>query len=239
MRGPRENGHRPAIDALFRTAAHDHGPKTIGIVLSGALDDGTAGLVAIKRRGGIAVVQDPEDAVVPQMPRSAVEHVQVDHVLSATEIGRLLPRLVSEPPAAIDDPADDVLEYESALAVNGMARGRTPFGKPSPLMCRDCGGVLNEIQDGNMVRFRCQVGDAFAAETLHRAERLQVETALWAAVRALEEQATLSRRLATRARDLRSLKSAQIHEERAESAEAQAIVVRQILGLGRTPESAD
>jgi len=239
VRGPRENGHRPAIDALFRTAAHDHGRQTVGIVLSGALDDGTAGLVAIKRHGGIAVVQDPDDAIIQQMPRSAIDHVDVDHVLSAVEIGRILPRLVDSPPGATARVPDPVLDYEAALARNGKTEGTAKVGKPSAMICPDCGGVLNEIEDGKMVRFRCQVGHAFAPEALDRSQRLHVETALWAAVRALEERATLARRLAARARDLRHPKSERLYTGRADAAAAEAETVRQLLGLGAARDESD
>lgn len=239
VRGPRENGHRPAIDALFRTAAHDFGARVIGVVLSGALDDGTAGLLAIKRRGGTAVVQDPEDALVQQMPRSALEHVDVDHVLSAAEIGKLLPSLVRQPADLAAAHPDPLLEMEATLSESGAPDQAIRVGRPSALACPECGGVLNEIEDGGLVRYRCQVGHAFAPESLHGAQRTALEGALWAALRALEEQAALARRMAVRAREMRQIKSSTRHDERAEGAEKQARIVRQVLGLGSSARDLD
>src|SRR5512140_1814884 len=236
VRGPRENGHRPAIDPLFRTAAYSFGPRVIGIVLSGALDDGTAGLVAIKAHGGIAVVQDPNEALVEMMPRSALENVDIDHVLPISEMAALLPRLVREgaspPPAR---PA--VLEAGSAVQLTGAA-GESKPGVRSRLECPACGGVLGEVHEGDLLRFRCKVGHAFAPESLYDEQRGVLESALWAALRALEEQRALGRRMAERARQLGQLKSAGRYEERASSAESHARVVRRALQFGSQRDAA-
>jgi len=227
VHGPRENGHRPAIDPLFRTAAYSFGPRVIGIVLSGALDDGTAGLVAIKGRGGLAMVQDPNEALVEMMPRSALENVEIDHVLPISEMASLLPALVREeasPPPA----RSALLEVESALQLTGAA-GELRVGVPSGLGCPACGGVLNEVHEGDLLRFRCRVGHAYAPESLYDEQRDALESALWAALRALEEQGALARRMSERARQLGQVKSAGRHEERAVSAETHAKVVRQAL----------
>src|SRR5437660_7226310 len=114
-RSPREGGHRPAVDTLFRTAARFHGTRVIGVVLSGALDDGTAGLVAVKQRGGLAVVQDPRDALCGDMPRSAMENVAVDHCLPAAEIGSLISRLTRES-VAVHSPLPPLLEQQTTVA---------------------------------------------------------------------------------------------------------------------------
>ncbi len=233
VRGPRENGYRPAIDPLFRTAAFAYGPRVIGVVLSGALDDGTAGLLSIRGQGGVAVVQDPSDALVDAMPRSALKNVDVDHVASAAELGALLPELVRE---TVEDvrPPPPLLERESALDLSGSTEGVLKVGSPSSLACPGCGGVLNEVRDGDLVRFRCQVGHAYAPESLYLEQRAHLEGALWAALRALEEQAALSRRMATRARELGHNRSSVRYGERAVAAEAQARTVREALGLGST-----
>ena len=231
IRGPRENGHRPAIDPLFRTAAYTYGPRVIGVVLSGALDDGTAGLIAIKNQGGLAVVQDPNDALVDGMPRSALENVEIDHVLPVAELGKLLPELVAE---TVSEPAvaahSAMLEVESTLQVRGSTDGALKVGDPSSLGCPECGGVLHEMHG------RRRVGHAFAPESLYLEQRTAMEGALWAALRALEEQASLARRMAIRARELRQVRSATRFDERADAAEGQARTVRDALRLGVSPK---
>jgi len=232
IRGPRENGYRPAIDPLFRTAAYAYGPRVIGIVLSGALDDGTAGLVAIKNQGGLALVQDPNDALVDSMPRSALENVEIDHVLPVAEMAEMLPQLVQEEVGNQRPILPELLETETVLQLNGSTEGRLKVGQPSSLACPDCGGVLNEVRDGDLIRFRCRVGHAYAPESLYLQQSTQLEGALWAALRALEEQAALGRRMATRARELNQTRSALRFDERAAAAEAQARVVREALKPG-------
>jgi two-component system, chemotaxis family, protein-glutamate methylesterase/glutaminase len=231
--GPKEGGHRPAVDALFRTAARARGRRVIGIVLSGALDDGTAGLVAIKQRGGIAVVQDPDEAIVGDMPRNALQNVPVDHVLPVAEIGALLRRLTREKLEAPDPPPKALLERESLIALDGgTADLEPPPGEPSQFSCPSCGGVLNEIHDGDLLRFRCQVGHAYGSEALRSEQQQEFEGALWAALRALEEQAALCRRLAVRARELTQGRSAERFDDRALAAEQQARLVREALRQG-------
>ena len=166
-RGPRENGHRPAVDPLFRSAAREYATRVIGVVLSGALDDGTAGLLAIKSRGGVAVVQNPEDALYPGMPGNALEHAQVDHVLAAASMGKLLTRLLAdlaEPPA---DPAPTGMRVEVEMEGFSMEafEGNHP-GRPSGFSCPDCNGVLWQIRDGGLERYRCRVGHAWSPESL-------------------------------------------------------------------------
>jgi two-component system, chemotaxis family, protein-glutamate methylesterase/glutaminase len=167
-RGPRENGHRPAVDSLFRSAAREYAARVIGVVLSGALDDGTAGLAAVRARGGPTVVQEPADALFAGMPGSAIEQVGVDHVLPAAAMGPLLARLTLEPAAAAaPQPAPDGMKVE--VAVEGFSleamEGGHP-GTPSGFSCPDCNGVLWEIQDGQLQRFRCRVGHAWSPESL-------------------------------------------------------------------------
>jgi two-component system chemotaxis response regulator CheB len=236
VKGPRENGCRPAIDPLFRTAAYAYGPRVIGIVLSGALDDGTAGLVAIKKQGGLALVQDPNDAIVDAMPRSALENVDVDHVLPIDEMGRLLPKFVGEKVEEAGPARSAVLEMESALQLQGSTEGALRGGEPSAFACPDCGGVLSEVHDGDMLRFRCRVGHAYAPEALYLQQSTQMEGALWAALRALEEQASLARRMAVRARKLGQARSSALYDERAHSAETHARRIRDALRLGAPPK---
>ena len=171
VRGPRENRTRPAVDPLFRSAALAFGPRVIAVVLSGALDDGTAGLWAVKDRGGIAVVQEPDDAAVPSMPSSALAEVAVDHVAPAHELGPLLARLVRQPVPAQPPPARqaaDELEREVGISAIDEASHARPerYGQPSRFTCPDCGGVLWELGVEGPLRFRCEVGHAHSPVTL-------------------------------------------------------------------------
>ena len=229
-RGPRENGHRPAIDPLFRSAAREYATRVIGVVLSGALDDGTAGLLAIKSRGGVAVVQNPEDALYPGMPGNALEHAQVDHVLAAASMGKLLTRLLAdlaEPPA---DPAPTGMRVEVEMEGFSMEafEGIHP-GRPSGFSCPDCHGVLWQIKDGGLERYRCRVGHAWSPESLLTQQSEALEAALWVALRSLEERAALARRLAEPARRRGHAITATRFEEQAAEAQQAARLVRDLL----------
>jgi two-component system, chemotaxis family, protein-glutamate methylesterase/glutaminase len=228
-RGPRENGHRPAVDPLFRSAAREYASRVIGVVLSGALDDGTAGLAAIKTRGGLAVVQEPADALYPGMPTSALEHVRVDHVQPAAAMGELLARLTAEPAGAANPaPANMEVEVEvEGFSLEAM-EGEHP-GKPSGFSCPDCNGVLWEIQDGDLQRFRCRVGHAWSPESLLTQQSEGLEAALWIALRSLEERAALARKLAAPARRRGHTITASRFEEQAAEAQQAARLVRNLL----------
>ena len=236
-RGPRENRHRPSVDVLFRSAARAYGARAVGVVLSGTLDDGTAGLVAIKRLGGAAIVQEPDDALLSGMPQSALDHVRVDHVAPASEIGTLLTALAAEPlpkRGAVGVP-DDEMEQEveiDELDPEGL-EGKRP-GTPARFGCPDCGGVLWEIDEEGLLRFRCRVGHAFSADSLLSAEAEQLEDALWAALRALRETMELSRRLAKRSEEQGQHALGVRFAERADEAEQRAEVIRRVLGDGLT-----
>ena len=231
-RGPQENGSRPAIDALFRSAARSYGARVVGVVLTGALDDGTAGLVSVKQRGGLAVVQDPATAFCPDMPRSALEHASVDYCLPIERIGPLLPELAKKGKSMREKPMSKLLEKETRIAADQAAEGEGAPGAPSEFGCPSCGGVLNEVHDGDLLRFRCRVGHAFGAESLRVEQQESLEGALWAALRALEEQAALCRRMAVRGRELGQNRSATRYDARAHSAEHQARTVRGVLQRG-------
>jgi len=187
--GPREQGHRPAIDPLFRSAARTYGPRVAGVILSGTLDDGTVGLIEIKARGGLALVQQPEEAAYPGMALSALRNVPVDHVAPVRELAAILDRLARE-----DDPEAE--PPDPAVAGMTALRNPTALGRPSPMVCPECGGVLFEREQDDFLHFRCHVGHAFSEETLFASQSRALEDALWSAVRALEEKAELSRRLA-------------------------------------------
>jgi two-component system chemotaxis response regulator CheB len=196
-RGPKEHHARPAIDPLFRSAALDCGPRAVGVVLTGMLDDGSAGLRAIKDCGGIAVVQDPADAHEPSMPQSAMAAVQVDHVVGLQGMGRLLFEL-AQPRAAVpsaEPPAE--LRREYALGVGDRAmENLKSIAEPSVFSCPDCGGVLFELNDKHPVRYRCHTGHAFSLRSLAATQEQVTDAALWRGLRTLQEKEAILRRLA-------------------------------------------
>jgi len=232
VRGPKENRHRPAVDPLFRTAARVYGPRVVGIVLTGLLDDGTAGLQAIKQRGGVTVVQDPNDAEFPSMPRNAMTYVKIDHVLPLAEIPDLLKRLA---PQKVDEkkapPVSEKLETESRYAEADMSamENEEKLGKPSVLTCPECQGALWEIEEEKLVRFRCRVGHSYSSESLMVEQNDAVERALWAAMRALKENRSLANRMAEEARGRRQTSIAKLHEERAREAAESEKVLRDLI----------
>lgn len=203
VRGPKENRHRPSIDVLFRSAAMTFGDCSIGVLLTGSDDDGTAGLRTIKRHGGVTVAQDPEDAESPRMPASAVVFAKPDFVKPLAEIGPLLTDLVEGHRQKRGKP----IRSKPADRTLSMAEGRREdvkvLGTPSAFTCPDCNGTLWELEDGDVLQYRCRVGHAYSAESMLEAESDALERALWAAVRTLEESAVVSRRIAHKSDVLR------------------------------------
>jgi two-component system chemotaxis response regulator CheB len=202
-RGPRENHARPAIDALFRSAAASCGGRVIGVVLSGSLSDGTAGLRAIKRCGGLAIVQKPEDAVVSSMPRNALRHVDIDHVRSVAEMPALLASLAREPAGPSPEVPVDI-RFEAAIAAQELADMRVDqiqmLGEILPFTCPECHGALWEIRDGPMLRFRCHVGHAYTADAVLAGQGEEIDRMLGTLQRTHQEHAALARRMAGRER---------------------------------------
>jgi two-component system chemotaxis response regulator CheB len=195
-RGPHENRTRPAIDPLFRSAAVAYRSRVIGVVLSGLLDDGSAGLLAIKACGGICVVQQPEDAIWPEMPRNALAHDQIDYSVPVSSLAGLLCQLVNEPPSIMPPiPSNLILETSIASQEAPMVLEAPQLGRPSRLSCPQCGGVLNEVSDQGNTRFRCQIGHAFTAESLVAAQNDELERAMESALRMHKERTVLFRRM--------------------------------------------
>jgi len=196
-RGPKEHHARPAIDPTFRSAALDRGPRAVGVVLTGMLDDGSAGLQAIKACGGVAVVQDPGDAAQPSMPRSALAAGPVDHVAKLDAMGNLLNALAQ--PAEVVEPvsAPDWLRVEHALSLGKTTMQElATIGAPSAFTCPDCGGALFERHEGRPVRFICHTGHAFSLRSLAATQEQAADDALWSGLRALQEKEAILRRLA-------------------------------------------
>lgn len=224
VRGMKENGFRPAIDATLRTAARAYGSRVVGVILTGMLDDGTAGLLAVKRRGGIAIVQDPAEALYPSMPSTARRYVALDAVLRLAEIAPMLVRLTNEPaPAPKEIAVDDHIDLEariSQLDRDALERADT-LGVPAPFSCPDCAGVLMEFYDGDLLRFRCQIGHAYSPESLVAHQTDQVDATFWSAFRAVDERATLLLRLAREAQRLNDTTAVQRFTQFAKRAEQQ------------------
>jgi two-component system, chemotaxis family, protein-glutamate methylesterase/glutaminase len=235
-KGPRENGHRPAIDPLFRSAGRHADGRCIGVVLSGLLDDGASGLRFIKASGGAAVVQDPADALFPSMPTAAMQLTRVDRVAAASQLAEVLCELIDAPlepgpePHALppsesmngDDDRADRVELEDPPDAAALLEG-----PPSALTCPECGGALWEQQDGNGLRFACHVGHAYSVASLAEEQGRALEMTLWSAVRALEERADMHRRLARRTSSTRG----EVYEARAREAEFHAHTLREMLAI--------
>ena len=229
-RGPHENRTRPAIDPLFRSAAIAYRSRVIGVVLSGLLDDGAAGLVAIKACGGLCVVQEPDDAIWPEMPRNALLRDHVDYCEPVAAMPTLLERLVREPAGPMPPiPQNLILEASIAAQEIAMATDQIQLGQPSRLSCPQCGGVLNEIAEEGSTRFRCQVGHAFTAEGLLAAQNDELERALESAMRMHRERVPLFRRM-QRKSEADALEHAAAHwRARADESEEAARLIAQAL----------
>lgn len=225
LRGPKENLHRPSIDVLFRSAAIAFNRRVIGVLMTGGDDDGAAGLKAIQECGGIAVVQDPSDCLHPEMPQSALRLLKPDFVVPIGEIGPLVRDLVagavrperrssimSEPVEKSD--ADNTGLPRPEDSHMGHPAPKLPGGGPTSFSCPECNGTLWELQDGEILRYRCRVGHAYTAQSIIEAESDAVDRAIWEAIRVLEESASMSRRIAQKTPPLRErlLKRAQERE---------------------------
>ncbi len=232
-RGPRENGVRPSVDVLFRSAALAYGPRTVAVVLSGARDDGAVGARAVDQRGGTVLVQDPRDAVFAGMPESTLALDHPDRVLPLAEIAPAIVGALDPLPNgdAVRDTTHDemTLETEFASLDPAALQRDNPGGEPSPFSCPACGGVLWEVEDGDALRFRCRVGHAYTADGVLDAEGNELERALWTALRALQERAHLSERIAGRMRNSGSERSASRFGNLAQEAREEADVIRRVL----------
>ena len=237
--GPRENLARPAIDPLFRSAALSYGPRAVGVVLTGMLNDGAAGLHAIKAAGGTAIVQHPLDAEADQMPLAALEATEVDHVAAVAELPAVL-AAVARSDAGPGLPAPDSLLLEVEIAAGarlGSDRLRE-VADPSALSCPDCQGVLSEVRGTGPLRYRCQIGHAYTADIL-AARTEEVDAAVRIAMRLMEERVTLVVRMAKDARATGRGAVAELYEARAEEYRRYAATLREAailtIRMGRAP----
>lgn len=238
-RGPRENGYRPAVDTLFRSAAHSFADRVIAVVMSGSLDDGTAGSLAVRSRGGLVVVQDPADALYPSMPSNVISVLRPDLVAPAAHLGLRVGALAKEthaPGAVVLAPrpspaAKHALESENAVAgfdldaLNGPVRPGVPAG----FSCPDCQGTLVAIDEGGYLRFRCRVGHAWSAVSLLARQGSSLEHALWTALRNLEEKVALCRRMARMAQERGSDWTSRRYEDAEQEALRAIATIRALL----------
>jgi two-component system chemotaxis response regulator CheB len=228
--GLRENRVRPAIDPLFRSAAVAYGARVIGLVLTGLQNDGTSGLMAIKRCGGIAMVQDPTDAPYPDMPMNALQQVEVDYCVPILKMGAILYRLTREPVMGTLSIPED-LRIEVSIAENPTETGdRTEeLGESVSVICPECGGPLRELRDKKLRRYRCHLGHAFTAESLLEGQSEAIEYALWAAVRTMEDRVRILMTLAHGRREQNHSKLAAAYETQAKELQRHAQQIRQML----------
>ena len=224
--GPRENMARPAIDPLFRSAALAFGARTIGVVLTGLLNDGASGLMAIKMRGGTTIVQHPLDAEADQMPLAALEATDVDYVVSAGDLAATLADLAGSPAGPTAGATEALrLEVEIAAGIRLGSAHLRELANPSALSCPECQGVLSEMTGTRPLRYRCQIGHAYTAEIL--ASRIDdVDEAIRVAMRIMEERVTLVERMARDARDTGRSAVAELYEARAEEYRRYSVTLR-------------
>jgi two-component system, chemotaxis family, protein-glutamate methylesterase/glutaminase len=231
-RGPRENGLRPAVDPLMRSAAHHLGRRAVGVVLTGMLSDGTVGLAAIKAAGGVTIVQDPGSAAFSSMPQHAIDGVGPDYVVALEELGALLQRVVGAERPRLEDVSMSHEQHERPP----VQVGDDNPGQLTAFTCPECHGTLWEVDEAGVPQFRCRVGHRYAIDSLVVAQANGTETALWAAARALEEKASLSRRVAVRLSDSGHAASALKFTRVAEEAEVQAAQVKLLIEALEQPE---
>jgi two-component system chemotaxis response regulator CheB len=225
-KGAHENRSRPAIDPLFRSAAVTFGNSLIAILLTGYLNDGTSGMEAIKRCGGICIVQDPDDADYPQMPQNAINHVKIDYVVPLKEMGGLIYQLISKKTSKGKSiPKDVILEANIAKRVLSDLPSVNALGEQVPFNCPGCGGVLWKIDNGVPLRYRCHTGHAYTSEALLAVQTEKIEETMWVALRMFEERKNLLLTLA----ETRMGTSEKIARERAAQSQIHIDRIRQII----------
>lgn len=230
--GPKENHFRPAVDPLFRSAAYTYGKRVIGIILSGGLDDGTAGLWRIKQNAGIAIVQDPDDAEVPSMPENAMRELQIDYCLPAADIAAVLVSICNSPiPTGMEHIRDDKTKIEIGIAAGDSKfdRGSLKIGELSPITCPECNGVLSKITDGTLTRFRCHTGHAFSVDTLLALISEKVENNLYFAMSGIEESMMLLNHIGDHLAEVNHAQLAALYFKKAKDAELRANLLRTTL----------
>lgn len=233
-KGPKENRFRPSVDALFRSAALVHGPRVIGVVLSGLLDDGTSGMWNIKQHGGITIVQNPDDALFPSMPQNVMQYMDVDHVLPASGIGSLLTMLSAEKAPKRPDRTKEEMErlkMEVVIATcdHAFEMGILNMGQLTTFSCPECKGALVSISEGEMIRFRCHTGHAYTTSTLLAGVTSQVEEKLGEAMQGLEATDMLLQQIASHYQKNNQTASAKLFQQKASELAARARAIKEFV----------
>jgi two-component system chemotaxis response regulator CheB len=228
--GPRENGSRPSIDPLFRSAARTHRERVAGVILTGKLDDGSAGLFAVKARGGLAIVQEPTEAASPDMPLNAMRNMTVDHCLPLAKIAALLTKIASDENGS-DEVSSDAMKEERSDLVDPpeLMKSPPPNETQIPLACPECSGALYETKEGEIAHFMCHVGHSFSPMALSEAHKEVLERALWTAVRTLNERVMMHRQFLRRERNASEEILFRRFQESAAGAERDVELLRDII----------
>ncbi|GAB2779318.1 chemotaxis protein CheB [Rhabdobacter roseus] len=233
-RGPKENRFRPSIDALFRSAAYTYGPRTIGIVLTGLLNDGTSGMWSVKRLGGLGIIQEPEEAMYPSMPESVLEYVDVDYIVPISEMAPLVCRLIEDTLELVDPASSSIETDRMNLEIHTAAQANASMdilkmGELTPLTCPDCNGTLVSIKEGKLIRYRCHTGHAFTASALLAEVSKSVEDKLWQSVRGLEEMMLLLEQAGKQLEKGGNAKAAKLFNEKAQQANERGKQLRKFI----------
>ena len=226
--GPKENRFRPAVDPLLRSAAYAYGSRVIGVILSGALDDGTAGLWTVKHYGGTAIVQDPMDAEVPSMPENAIREVNVDYCVGVSEIAKLLVRLTKQPVKKEEVMKDEQTKKEIEIAAeeNALEKGLMNLGELTPFSCPECHGVLSRLQSNNIIRYRCHTGHAYSVDALMTSITEKIEDSLYSAIRGMDEIIMLLNHIGDHLAEINQPKLAALYFKKAKEAQGRSELVR-------------
>lgn len=233
--GPKENNNRPAIDPLFRTAARTCGPSVVGVILTGLLDDGTPGMAAIKQRGGITIAQDPDDALFADMPRNAIQNVDVDYILPLSRIG---PKLAEIAGCEVPDWESEFTIDPTEMTLQEL-QSLESRGRPSAFVCPECHGTLFELTEDGIFHYRCRVGHSYLPETLASQQEGGIEAALWTALRALKEHNSLLARMVVRMEQRGVPKAAETYRQRLAEGDARIALLANVLGLERQDDERD
>ncbi len=237
-RGPVENRYRPSIDALFRSAAAYYDSSCIGIVLTGMLEDGASGMLAIKRSGGFCIVQDPDEAKYPDMPNAVIQLLKPDFTLPISKMGETVSLIIEKPKRKkVRIPQDIKQEAEIAERINLGDFSLKPFGNPSFASCPDCGGKLFEMDENGTTRYRCHIGHAYSEAGLLTGMEVTMESALWTALRILEERKNILGKIQAREKLNKNRTAALSYEKRIAELEAQTSLIKEVLFNGASPDS--